>query len=193
MYDPTLQGQLLGGFLDGSTTVHLLLTNKSGIKSVPTGVKENVYFILDNSRNFEDRAKRKASNFGDDCGVWNSTSGSSPKFHYILYIDGTLSTVFLRQNQYCDRKMIQIFKKYIPMDPQPDNSKVIVVHRYYTAPKLDKEYKKMVTWLGDGGLQSSLSVVDYFGKFPGLAPRGNGSSKSSEYVRTDRDVIKKID
>ena len=173
--------------------MHLLLTNTSGIKSVPTGVKENVYFILDNSRNFEDRAKRKASNFGDDCGVWNSTSGSSPKFHYILHIDGTLSTVFLRQNQYCDRKMIQIFFKYIPMDPQPDNSKVIVVHRYYTAPKLDKEYKKRVTWLGDGGLQSSLSVVDYFGKFPGLAPRGNGSSKSSEYVRTDRDVILKID
>ena len=104
-YDPTLQGQLLRGFLDGSTAVHLLLTNKSGIKSVPTGVKENVHFILDSSRNFEDRAKRKASNFGDDCGVWNR---SSPKFHYILHIDGTLSTVFLRQNQYCDRKMIQI-------------------------------------------------------------------------------------
>jgi len=103
--DPTLQGQLLGGVLDGSTAVHLLLTNKSGLKSVPTGVKENVYFILDHSRNFEDRAKRKASDFGDDCGVWNSASGSSPKFHYILNIDGTLSIVFLPQNQYCDINM----------------------------------------------------------------------------------------
>ena len=79
------------------------------------------------------------------------------------------------------------------MDPQPDNSKVIVVHRYYTAPKLDKEYKKRVTWLGDGGASKFLVSCWVLGKVSRPSPHGNGSSKSSEYVRTDRDVIKKID
>ena len=57
--DPELQGQLAGRFLDGSSAVNLLVSKKCGLKSVHLGVKENVFFILDNTRTFEDRAKSR--------------------------------------------------------------------------------------------------------------------------------------
>lgn len=126
-------------------------------------------------------------------GVWDSASGASPKFYYLVNTDGSLSTVFLRQEQYCVRKVIKKKVEYVPVNPQPEKTKIVVIHRYYTASKLDKTYKKRVTWLGDGGLQSSLAVVEYLGKFPGLAPHGKGHSKSNEYVRTNKEVFQNID
>ena len=104
-----------------------------------------MFFILDNTRNFEDRAKKQASCFGDDCGVWESDSGTSPKFYYILNSDGSLSTVFLRQEQYCVRKVVQKKVVYVPVTPQSGKTHVVVVHRYYTVSKLDKTYKKRIT------------------------------------------------
>ena len=82
---------------------------------------------------------------------------------------------------------------YVPVNPQPEKTQVVVVHRYYTAFKLDKNYKKRVTWLGDGVLQSSLAVAEYLGKFPGFAPHGKGSKECSEYVRTVKEVFQSID
>ena len=50
-----------------------------------------------------------------------------------------------------------------------------------TIPK--PQLKTRVTWLVEGGLESSYAVVEYLGSFPGLASHGN-SLKDSEYIRT---------
>ena len=88
----------------------------------------------------------------------------------------------------------QIERKYIPMDPQPESNRVIVVHRYYTALKADKLYWKRVTctWLGEEGLNSRLAVVEYSGVFPGLAPNGNSKDLASEYLRPPDFVMTEI-
>ena len=43
----------------------------------------------------------------------------------------------------------------------------------------------------DGGLQSTckFAVVEYIGKFPGLAPQGNSKQADSEYLRTREFVM----
>lgn len=184
-------GSLDSGFLDTGTVVMLLLKNKSGLPKIPGGLKENVYFVLDNSSNCDKRTKNKRSAFSDDCGVWDASSGASPKSYYLMHDNGDLSMMFLRKGIFCIKKQVQRKVEYIPLNPQPEMDKVVVIHRYYTTLKVDKLYKKRVTWLGEGGLQSSLAVAEYVGKFPGLAPHGN-ARQPTEYLRTPDIVMKEI-
>ena len=66
-----------------------------------------------------------------------------------------------------------------------------MVQRYYTSLKLDSSFKRRVTSLGEGRLKSSLALVEYVGKFPGLAPHGN-SRGTNEYIRTPDYVLDEI-
>lgn len=36
--------------------------------------------------------------------------------------------------------------KWIPMNPQPDEDKVIVLHRYYSVLEIDPSYKRRISW-----------------------------------------------
>ena len=42
------------------------------VQTIPQGLKENVFFLANND-----------SKISDDCGVWNSASGASPKTSYL--------------------------------------------------------------------------------------------------------------
>lgn len=126
-----------------------------------------------------------------DCGVWDASSGASPKSYYLMHDNVDLSMMFLRKGIFCIKKQVQRKVEYIPLNPQPEMDKAVVIHRYYTTLKVDKLYKKRVTWLGEGGLQSSLAVAEYVGKFPGLAPHGN-ARQPTEYLRTPDIVMKEI-
>ena len=84
-------------------------------------------------------------------------------------------------------------RQYTPLDPQPDQQKVVVVHRYYTNFKTDKSYKKRVTWLGEGGLTSSFALIEYLGSHPGLLPHGNSKDQKSEYLRTPNFVMEEAE
>lgn len=140
-----LQMQLAGGFLDCSSAMHLLISKKVGLNVIPGGLKENVYFIVDNTKNFEGQATKNTRSYvTDDCGVWDSSAGTSPKFYYLLSELWGLSTVFLRQGKYCVHKMIKKKVEYVPLNPQPELSQGVFVHRYYTTLKLDRNYKKTV-------------------------------------------------
>ena len=88
----------------------LLLNDQTGLPRIPGGLKENVYFILDNSNNVKRKGSKgsnKSSTFSDDCGVWDRDSGTSPYSYYMLHDNGDLSTIFKRKNGYCFKKQVQ--------------------------------------------------------------------------------------
>ena len=194
-----MHGVLESGFLDTSTVITHLLKKVPGLPNIPSGSKENVYFIIDNRSNIDNRSSKKRSAFSDDRGIWKSSSGTSPKTYYLLHDNGDLSTVCLRNGLFCVRKMVNKHTEYRPLSPQPPNEQVVVVHRYYTTlkheltSKQDKGYRKKVTWLGEGGLESSLAFVEYVGKFPGHAPHGLSQDQTHEYIRRPGYVIDDIE
>ena len=78
------------------------------------------------------------------------------------------------------------------MDPQPDPKKVVIIQTYYTKSKLDKTCAKKACWFApESAFQSNLAVVQYVGKFPGLAPHGN-SRQETEYIRTLTEVMDEV-
>jgi hypothetical protein len=179
--DPSLTGTI-EGFLDTSVIIELLEKNTNGLTKIPSGRKENQYFIVENSINLDKRTKQKKSSFSDDCGVWNTSAGATPKTIYFK-ANGDLTVIFYKDGQYCKKRQIQRKTVYEPMSPQPSENEIVVVHRYYTTLKADKNYKKKVSCLGSGSSVRPLALVEYIGKFPGLIPHGN-ASKPTEYLRT---------
>ncbi|MEW8547998.1 MAG: hypothetical protein AB2693_31220, partial [Candidatus Thiodiazotropha sp.] len=93
---------------------------------------------------------------------------------------------------YCIKKQVQKKIQYIPLDPQPDPQKVVILQTYYTTSKLDKSYVKKACWFApESALQSNFAVVQYLGKFPGLASHGN-SRQNTEYIRTPTEVLDEV-
>ena len=82
-------------------------------------------------------------------------------------------------------KQVKGKTEFTPIAPQPSPASIVVIQRYYTSLKLNKTYKKRVTWFGEGsGIVSRLAVVEYVGKLPGNAPHGNNPDVRTEYLRT---------
>ena len=103
-----------------------------------------------------------------------------------------LSTIFKRKTGYCIKQQRNKQVQYVPLDPQPDPKHVVSIQTYYTKCKLDKTYAKKACWFAhDSALQSNLAVVQYVGKFPGLAPHGN-SRQQTEYIRTPTEVMDEV-
>ena len=176
--DGDLHGTLKSGFLNTSTAVNHLLKKCKGIDQIPVGIKENVYYVMDNNLNLENRSNKKRSTFSDDCGVWDSSTGASPKSYYLLHDNGDLTLTFLKNGLYCHKKRVNKKTEYLPMTPQPDKNQIVVIHRYYATLKASEKYNKRVTWLGEGGLESTLALVEYIGQFPGLASHGLSQKQS---------------
>ena len=189
--DPTT-GHLSDVFMNIEAVLQLLTSDVSGRDCIPSGIKENMYIILDNTDNIERRKTAKRSNFKDDCGVWDTSKGSSPKSYYII-TDNGLKQVCLRNGLYCIKKQVKGKSEYHPIEPQANKSVIVGVHRYYTVLKKDPSYKKKVTWLADCGIHSNNAIVEYIGKFPGLAPHGKANDCTTEYHRIPPKVMKEID
>ena len=190
-----LQGKLENRFLDAGSISSLLLNSKEGLPRIPGGLKENVYFILDNTNNASKKGSKtsnKSSSFSDDCGVWDRGAGTSPYSYYFLHDNGDLSTIFKKPTGYCTKKQVKKQIQYIPLDPQPDSKHVVIIQTYYTKSKLDKSYAKKACWFApESAYQSNLAIVQYVGKFPGLGPHGN-SRKDTEYIRTPTEVMDEV-
>ncbi|KAK3580032.1 hypothetical protein CHS0354_037617 [Potamilus streckersoni] len=94
-YKQTAEGKLdQGKFLDTRKTVELLLKSVSSKECIPRGLKENVYFIVNNAKNLKKRLHNGKSSFSDDCGVWDTSAGASPKSYYLLSDEGNLTMIF---------------------------------------------------------------------------------------------------
>ena len=72
----------------------VMAENETPLECIPLGSKENVYFAIKNDSYMENRNKKQRSYFPDDCGVWNSASGSTPKSTYLILPNGELKKMF---------------------------------------------------------------------------------------------------
>ena len=75
----------------------------------------------------------------------------------------------------------------MPLNPQPLDTEVIELHRYYAKLKKNAMYQKRVSWLGLGG-DSEIAVVEYIGAYPELGPHGNSKHKD-KYMRRPDNVM----
>jgi len=98
--DKVYSGVLDSGLLDTTKVVHILTnTSGEGLGKILGGVKENCFYVLNNSQNLEKRSRsKKRSCFSDYCGDRDSESGTSPKSYYLLKDNGDLAIIYKRKN-----------------------------------------------------------------------------------------------
>ena len=169
-------GPLNGSFLEVNAMIKLLQQSEKCLEKIPSGLKENVYFVVKNENNFDRRKNGQNSRFSDDCGVWQSDRGGSPISYFLILPSGELKGVVKRKNEgYCFKRKSKGQYYYVKLNPQPLDSELIELHRYYAKLKKDLTYEKRVSWLGLGG-DIEIAVVEYIGKYPCVAPHGNSKN-----------------
>ena len=95
--DDSLGGKLQGFFfLEMNALIKLLQQSDRCLQQVPTGLKENVYFVVRNDHNFDNRKNGGRSRFSDDCGVWKGSKGGSPISRFLILPSGELKGVVKR-------------------------------------------------------------------------------------------------
>ena len=136
------------------------------------------------------RGRKNRSNFRDDCGVWESGKGTTPKSSFLVLPSGDFKKIVKRRDQndlYCFENKSKGKFYYTPLNPQPSENEVLHLHRYYAYLKENNNYRKRVSWLSQGG-NKDIAIAEYIGDCPGLAPHGNSKHKP-EYVRTPHQVM----
>ena len=128
--------------------------------------------VIKNEKNIENRSQKQRSYFRDDCGVWNSACGATPKSSYLILPNGELKKIVWKNGAYCNERKVKGKYEYVPLNPQPADNELLLLHRYYMLLKTDKNYKKRVSWVSQGG-NDKIALVEYIGKYPaGLGKTG---------------------
>ena len=141
--DSAFKGNLVKGkFLDTDRVVDILMKANDGLKNIPGGLKENVYFIINNEKNISKKENDQKSVFHDDCSVWNSDSGMSPETPYLITGNGHLKKILQRKKDgsafnekndeecgkaYCTERQINKKCVYVPTEPQPNANEVVTI------------------------------------------------------------------
>lgn len=105
--------------------------------------------------------------------------------------------VYKKGDLYCKQKRINKKVTYVPVEPQPAEDQLLIVHRSYSTLKLDNAYKRKVTWFSavPSELPSSLTekaVYEYLGKYPGSSFHGNSKHGTHHYSRCPDGVMQQI-
>ena len=119
--------------------------NEKPLGYIPDGVKENVYFVIKNEKHIVTRGRKNRSNFRDDCGVWESGKGSTPKTSYLILPREDLKKIIKKKTLgelYCFEKKTKGKLHYVPLNPQPTDDELLHLHRYYAYLKEDNKKKK---------------------------------------------------
>jgi len=132
------------------------------LSEVPRGVKENVWYVVDNSGNVERQADGKKNIFWDDCGAWSSKDGHVVKRTYVVS-GKRLSVVQVVNGLYCKQQVVNKKRSWVPLEVQPCTDAVVVVSSFYTTLKDDSSYRKKVSWLS---VQPNIAVYEYQGRPP---------------------------
>ncbi|XP_053375386.1 uncharacterized protein LOC128547267 isoform X2 [Mercenaria mercenaria] len=190
-------GPLGNKFMDLHNTVNVFKGPYVILEEIPCGRKDGMYFVVDNTINIENRKIGKKSEIWDDCGAWKNAS--TPTSLFIL-INNKLTAIVKGQGQYCVERQVNKKREYIPLEPQPSEDSILIVHRLYqtlsASPSGKNQFKRRCTWLGSNpdfwpSAPTTVAIVEYIGTFP---PRQHhGRTKDFEnnipYIRT-KQVIK---
>lgn len=170
-------------FLDIDDLVAALSGAEDAIDMIPRGIKENTYFIVDNSSNIERRQKGLKSQFWDDCGAWVSGAPNN-KSIFVCTPGMKLRKVVLRNGQYCFERQRQKKTIFIPLEPQPDPAALLTIHRYYTK-HTNSNYERRISWLETEDTETPRhACYEYKGEFP--------ESSEDQYVRLRPEVMERM-
>ena len=186
------------------------------LNEIPMGKKENTYFVINDEDNVSKRANGDNAEYWDDCGAYKK--GSRP-ISLFLKKDGQLINVVEKEfekdpekknggetgkeKRYCFEKGSRKTRRYVPLDPQPNDSDILKIHYAYNdlaaSVPGQMKYKRRVTWVEEDPssiqyVPTSVAVVEYIGRFPPRKCHGNTkkSENVSEYIRTKISVKKKL-
>ena len=193
-----VQGTLQSGkFMDVADVIDMLCSTPQhkSHNAIPAGLKENTYFVVNNSRNITSRSAGRHSVFEDDCGAWATKSGSSPKALYRKQDDGHFLSIVQKDGLYCLYRTVEKQKVYKPINPPPSSDDVYVIRRHYSTLKNSCMYKRRVTWLENIPNRDCpiVAIVEYTGKFPGLQRHGNAKDDAMpSYSRTSSAVMDRV-
>lgn len=102
---------------------------------VPCCIKDNVFFVVNNSSNVEKREMNLRSDYSDDCGARDSAKGTNVNCYVVFNDSGHAKSVFLKNNWYCIESRIRGKKSWLSIDPQTEINCVAKLHRYYPTLK----------------------------------------------------------
>lgn len=187
-----------GKFMDVFEAYEKITTATVVNSDIPRGLKENVWFLIDNSHNVTHPERRNT--FFDDCGVWDSKHGSVAKGHLLLDDSGILCTLKIHGGVFKRLSKIKGKQVWVAIDPQPDPDRVVVCHRYYAFLKRSPQFKRRIIWFTMPPTEErgrDVALVEYLGKFPGFKTQRHGNSKRGKggtrnYIRTDPKLLEEI-
>lgn len=170
---------LIGGtFLDQNTVYQMILNDEPPLPSIPKGRKDDVAFRIDNSFNRKRVESGKNAAFSDDCGAWTSCSS---KKNFFVVMGKQVRHVDFKDNVYFH--MVRGHK--VPIEPQPSESKILVMRRYYSTLKGNPDFRRRMTlavkFPANVKPRHDVYVAEYTGNMtPQVLPHGN--TKVISYV-----------
>ncbi|XP_064102293.1 uncharacterized protein LOC135212631 [Macrobrachium nipponense] len=165
------------GFLATAEIFHVMLTKEPIGQDIPAGIKEDVYFLLDNGQNINRRASGKRSRYWDDCGHW-SVNGKSKYLNFAIRNGKHLCHIEIKDGHYSEI----VEGARIPLVPQPTDDNLISFRQYFVNLKEDASYRKRVSLVTKCPESlahlKNLAVVEYLGKWPipAMDPRPGNQS-----------------
>lgn len=173
----------------------LLSSDKTMIlKEIPRQVKDNVYFLYDHKPNVDNWKNGKQHVFWDDFGVWSSTVTRTE--YYIKESNGNLR--YLTKKNSNSKFGIRLRNKFDVLNPQPQESDLIILKRYYASLKRDNRYKKRISWFeqfpGCSPCLLEKAVAEYLGKFLAAinSLHRNAKFTEQEFIRTSPKTKQKV-
>jgi hypothetical protein len=172
-------------FLSTQQTLDLIAEAEDSLPEVPAGIKEDIFFIVNNTQIEQNYKTGKRREFWDDCGAWSKTT--SP-VTYLMAADGCAKFVTVVKKQgkfYIERSC----KQYHLIEPQPSETDLIVVNRLYRKLKANTDYKNRITWISSAPdthnyLRKNIAIIEYIGQFPGRQFHGNVKTQEAKRVYT---------
>jgi len=110
-----------GDFLSVAECISIFRKGEVTCDEIPTGVKNNVYFVVRDEKNLSRSNKREKRQYWDDCGAW--VSGTIPSSYYRQRIDGSWQQLRFSKNRFC----VNTKSGYIALDPQPHIDDIITI------------------------------------------------------------------
>ena len=117
-------GPLNNNYLPTDIVLQIMKGPHVKLPEIPTGRKENVYFVLEKPH-IEKRSNGLHSVFWDDCGAWDKAA--TPLSTYLMK-NGRISTIVEKERKYCVEKWNKKERVFHSLEPQPAEDEVLKVH-----------------------------------------------------------------
>ena len=159
---------------------------------IPTGLKSDVMFIIDNLSNEARRQIGQHSVFADDCAIWMSKASVTTKTAFLIGDDGHVNFAHIIDG----KASVKCAKEWFALDPQPPTENLFVLVRSYAKQKDDPTNKRRVSWF-ESGPSDVHSRNRAFVKYEGQAPSTTGAHHNTksvqfQYKRTTERVMEQL-